>query len=49
VAVVSQLVKDAGFDPVMVGPLSSARLFDVGTPVYVQLLTAKELRARLKL
>jgi hypothetical protein len=49
VAVTSQLVKEAGFDPVMVGPLSSAKLFDVGTPVYVQLLTAKELRARLKL
>jgi hypothetical protein len=49
VAVTSQLIKDAGFDPVMVGPLSSAKRFDVGTPVYVQLLTAKELRARLKL
>jgi hypothetical protein len=49
IAVTSQLVKDAGFDPVLVGPLSSAKLFDVGTPVYVKLLTAKELRARLKL
>jgi len=49
IAVTSQLIKDAGFDPVMVGPLSSAKLFDVGTPVYVHLLTAKELRARLKL
>lgn len=49
VAVTSQLVKDAGFEPVLVGPLSSAKLFDVGTPVYVQLYTAKELRARLKL
>jgi hypothetical protein len=48
-AVTSQLIKDAGFEPVTVGPLSSAKLFDVGTPVYVQLLTAKELRARLKL
>lgn len=48
-AVTSQLVKDAGFEPVVVGPLSSAKLFDVGTPVYVQLLTAKELRARLRL
>jgi hypothetical protein len=48
-AVASQLVKDAGFAPVVVGPLSSAKLFDVGTPVYVQLLTAKELRARLRL
>jgi hypothetical protein len=49
VAVTSQLIKDAGFDPVMVGPLSTAKQFDVGTPVYVQLLTAKELRSRLKL
>lgn len=48
-AVASQLVKDAGFEPVLVGPLSSAKLFDVGTPVYVQLLTAKQLRQRLGL
>jgi len=48
-AVASQLVKDAGFEPVVVGPLSSAKLFDVGTPVYVQLLTATQLRARLGL
>ena len=48
-AVASELVKDAGFEPVVVGPLSSARLFDVGSPVYTQLLTAKELRARLGL
>jgi predicted dinucleotide-binding enzyme len=48
-AVASQLVRDAGFEPVVVGPLSSAKRFDVGTPVYVQLLTATELRARLGL
>ncbi len=48
-AVAKQLVKDAGFEPVVVGPLSSAQLFDVGSPVYVQLLTARELRERLKL
>jgi predicted dinucleotide-binding enzyme len=48
-AVASQLVKDAGFEAVVVGPLSSAKLFDVGSPVYVQVLTAKELRARLGL
>jgi predicted dinucleotide-binding enzyme len=48
-AVASELVKDAGLEPVVVGPLSSARLFDVGLPVYVQVLTAKELRARLGL
>jgi predicted dinucleotide-binding enzyme len=48
-AVASQLVRDAGFEPVVVGPLASAKRFDVGTPVYVQLLTATQLRARLGL
>ena len=48
-AIASQLVKDAGFEPVVVGPLASAKRFDVGTPVYVQLLTATQLRARLGL
>jgi hypothetical protein len=42
-------VRDAGFEPVMVGPLSSAHLFDVGSPVYVKVLTAKELREQLGL
>jgi predicted dinucleotide-binding enzyme len=41
------LVRDAGFDPVIVGDLSQARRFDVGSPVYVKLMTAKELRAAL--
>ena len=45
----ARLVKDAGFEPVVVGPLARARLFDVGTAVYTQLLTADELRARLGL
>jgi len=45
--VCSRLVKDAGFEPVVVGPLAKAKMFDVGTPVYTQLLTARELRARL--
>jgi hypothetical protein len=49
VAVTSQLVRDAGFEPVMVGPLSSARLFDVDTPVYVKVMTAPELRKALGL
>ena len=49
VAVTSQLVRDAGFEPVMVGPLSSARLFDVDTPVYVKVMTAAELRKALNL
>lgn len=30
----ARLVRDAGFEPVVVGPLASARLFDPGTPVY---------------
>jgi predicted dinucleotide-binding enzyme len=30
----SRLVRDAGFEPVIVGPLVSARSFDAGTPVY---------------
>jgi len=47
--VASRLVKDAGFEPVVVGPLSKAKSFDVGSPVYVQLLTARELKARLGL
>ncbi|HZY03358.1 MAG TPA: NADPH-dependent F420 reductase [Anaeromyxobacteraceae bacterium] len=47
--VASRLVRDAGFEPVVIGPLSRARLFDVGTPVYTQLLTARELRQRLGL
>jgi predicted dinucleotide-binding enzyme len=45
----TRLVAEAGFDPVVVGPLARAREFDVGTPVYTQLLTARELRARLGL
>jgi predicted dinucleotide-binding enzyme len=47
--VASRLVRDAGFEPVVVGPLVKAKTFDVGTPVYTQLLTARELRSRLGL
>lgn len=39
-----RLVKDAGFEPVVVGPLSRAKEFDVGTPVYGRALTVRELR-----
>ena len=48
-AVAQQLVIDAGFAPVVVGPLSRAREFDVGTSVYTRLLTARQLRAALGL
>jgi predicted dinucleotide-binding enzyme len=46
-AVAQRLVRDAGFDPVVVGGLARAKDFDVGTPVYVKLLTAPELRKAL--
>jgi predicted dinucleotide-binding enzyme len=47
--VASGLVRDAGFDPVVVGDLAQAKRFDVGTDVYVKLMTAKELKAALSL
>jgi 8-hydroxy-5-deazaflavin:NADPH oxidoreductase len=47
--VAQRLVRDAGFEPVVVGDLSRAREFDVGTPVYTRLLTAAELRQALNL
>jgi len=49
VAVTNQLVRDAGFEPVMVGPLSEAKRFDVETPTYVKVLTATQLRQQLGL
>jgi predicted dinucleotide-binding enzyme len=45
----SDLVVDAGFDPVVVGSLARAREFDQGTSVYVQDLTAAQLREALGL
>jgi 8-hydroxy-5-deazaflavin:NADPH oxidoreductase len=48
-AIAERLVREAGFDPVVVGPLSRAREFDVGTKVYTQVLTAKQLRKELGL
>ena len=45
--VAQRLVRDAGFAPVVVGPLARAREFDVGTTVYTQLLTAPQLRQAL--
>ena len=39
-----RLVKEAGFEPVVVGPLARAKEFDAGTPVFGKALTAAELR-----
>ncbi len=47
--VAERLVRDAGFDPVVVGGLARAREFDVGTEVYTELLSAKQLREELGL
>jgi len=46
-AVASRLVEDAGFEPVVVGPLNSAKVFDLGPTVYGQALTARQLRQKL--
>jgi len=45
IEVATQLVKDAGFEAVAV-PLARAQEFAQGGPLYMQLLTAKELRQR---
>ncbi len=42
--VASELVVDAGFDPVVVGGLARAREFDQGSAVYVRDMTAAQLR-----
>ena len=47
--IVSDLVVDAGFDPVVVGPLARAREFDQGSAVYVTDMTAAQLREALGL
>jgi 8-hydroxy-5-deazaflavin:NADPH oxidoreductase len=49
VETVAALVRDAGFEPVVVGPLADASRFDPGTPVYNKAMTAAELRAALGL
>jgi predicted dinucleotide-binding enzyme len=48
-AMAQRLVRDAGFEPVVVGSLARAREFDVGTPVYTHLMTAPQLRQALGL
>jgi len=46
-ATAERLVRDAGFEPVVVGPLARAREFDVGTAVYTRLMTAPQLKQAL--
>ena len=47
-AVVSTLVRDAGFDPVIIGPLERAKDFAQGAPLYGQEITVQEMQQRLK-
>lgn len=49
VTTVSQLVSDAGFDPVVVGGLARVKDFDPGMPVYNQPMNATALRQALNL
>jgi predicted dinucleotide-binding enzyme len=48
-AVAAQLVTDAGFEPVVVGPLAAGKGFDSSSPLFLKTLTARELRTALKL
>jgi len=47
VQVAADLVRDAGFDPVVVGKLKDASRFQRGGPGYGQPVTAAELRLKL--
>lgn len=49
VALAARLVSDAGFDPVVVGPLSQARRFDPGTSVFDSGMSGPQVRAALGL
>jgi predicted dinucleotide-binding enzyme len=49
VRVAAGLVRDAGFDPVVVGKLANARLFQRGGPGYGQQVSAAELKQKLSL
>lgn len=46
-AVAERLVREAGFDPVVVGSLARTREFDLGQPLATGQLTAAEMRRRL--
>ncbi len=47
--IAAALVMDAGFDPVIVGPLDRSREFDMGAPVYDTGMSGLEVRAALGL
>jgi predicted dinucleotide-binding enzyme len=47
--IVARIVRDVGFDPVVVGGLATAKSFDQSTPDYVTALTASQLRKQLNI
>ena len=47
-AIASALVRDAGFDPVIIGPLERAKDFAQGAPLYGQEISAQEMQQRAK-
>jgi 8-hydroxy-5-deazaflavin:NADPH oxidoreductase len=47
IAIAERLIRDAGFDSVMVGSLAETRQFDLGQPLAQGNLSAAELRARM--
>lgn len=49
VAIVATLVRDAGFDPVIVGSLAEASKFDRGSPVWLKGMSAREIRETLNI
>ena len=49
VQVAAGLVRDAGFEPVVAGKLADARRFQRGSSVYLQAMTAAELKQKLSL
>ena len=42
------LVRDAGFDPVVLGGLERSKLFEQGGPLYGAEIGAQEMRDRIK-
>jgi hypothetical protein len=46
--VASTLVRNAGFDPVIIGSLERSKYFAQGGPLYGQEITARQMRERLK-
>lgn len=45
IEIASRLVEDAGFDPVLIGPLARAKEFDQGGPLYGKVVSAREMQS----